>query len=90
MTDKDTTSNGNEERTHAHLSDILLCELCMDLDSKLFPNKAARVEKKKVKDEMKKRNITFVRHKIIGVFHRDTAAGIITIETCPSKEVITS
>ncbi len=89
MADKDTVSNGNEEQSYACLSDQTLCELCINLDSRIFPNKTARLEKKKVKAEMKKRNISFIGHKIIGVFHRDTAAGIITIETCPSKDVKT-
>ncbi len=75
MTDKDTIP-----RIYGHLSDQMLCEMCVSLDSKYFPNKAARLEKKNVKAEMKERNITFVGHKLLGVFHRNTAGGIIRIE----------
>lgn len=81
MTNKDTISNGNyKERIYGHLSDQILCELCMSLDSKCFPNKAARLEKKNVKAEMKERNIVFVDFKMLGVFHKNTGGEITKIE----------
>lgn len=81
MTDKDTVSNGNyKERIFGHLSDQILCEMCISLDSRYFLGKAARLEKKNVKAEMKERNITLVDYRMIGVFHKDTAGEITEIE----------
>lgn len=90
MTDKGAITEGTrKEIVYGCLSDQTLCEMHISLASKVFPNKTARLEKKNVKVEMEKRNITFIGHKITGVFHKDTGGEITRIEACPSKNVAT-